>query len=70
MTNDDLIKIYCDGAAMAYRDVENQIKSMIDKCPPEIGEIIVVLYPLQKACEMKAAGVHNEAACYKNANRQ
>ena len=57
----DLVKIYCDGAAMAYRDVANKLEEMIKNQPPELNGVLICLRPFVDTLRNKADEVYAEA---------
>ena len=54
-------KIFCDGAAMAYRDCGNKLLKLIDESPQELRGMLEGLRPFANACILKASTVHDEA---------
>lgn len=60
----NLIDIYCDGAAMAYRDVADKIDAMIANAPPEIKFMAEGMKPMAEDCRRKAETVYDEAALF------
>lgn len=54
-------KLFCDGAAMAYRDCGNKIADMIKRAPPEIKHLMEHLRPMSDAMLAKADEVYKEA---------
>ena len=56
-----LVEIYCDGAAMAYRDIAKHMRQIIKDCPDDIKEFMSAFEPVATACEAKAIEVYNEA---------
>lgn len=59
MTNE--MRLYCDGAAMAYRDVAAKLRELIANAPPELKSILQGLEPFAAATELKAVEVYREA---------
>jgi hypothetical protein len=53
-------RIYCDGAAMAYRDVAAKVRQMIAAAPVEIKHLMEACEPLAISCENKAKEVYKE----------
>lgn len=66
----ELVKAYCDGAYMAYRDCANKITDMVMKAPPELKDIMEGLMPLAQAMILKSEAVHGEADSFLNGARQ
>lgn len=66
----DLQKSYCDGAAMAYRDVSNKIRQMQNDAPAEIKHLVTMLEPIAQACEAKAKNVYVECENFTSGVRQ
>ena len=63
-------QIYCDGAAMAYRDVARKIKQMILDAPPEVKGMMSAMEPFADSCLLKADEVYKEAERHQIATRQ
>ena len=55
------VRTYCDGAAMAYRDVAAKLRNMVDTAPPELRTVMEAMLPFAESCEKKAVGVYDEA---------
>lgn len=61
MNMNERTKIYCQGAAMAYRDVADKLENMAKKAPDEIKEIVSIFIPFAESCRKKADNVFIEA---------
>lgn len=55
------IKIYCDGAAMAYNDCADKIDQIIDTAPEGAKELLETFRPVADNCKIKAIEVYKEA---------
>lgn len=67
---DKLVTTYCDGAAMAYRDVAAKLRQMIRDAPPMIRPLLSSLEPFAESCERKAKEVYLESERYEKERRQ
>lgn len=66
----DNIKIYCDGAAMAYRDCAKQIEGMIARAPKEVRHLTEAMRPIADSCRRKADEVYKESERFLSEIRQ
>lgn len=56
----EMQKIYCDGAAMAYRDCSKLLTEMLDDCPTELRAYFVALKPIADAMNAKGDEIYKE----------
>ena len=56
----ELQKAYVDGAAIAYRDVAQQIIDMINRAPAQIKPVMECLKPIAQACLAKSKDIYIE----------
>jgi hypothetical protein len=66
----ELTEAYCNGAAMAYRDVAHKLRDMVEKCPAELRPLMEGMLPFAESCEQKARLVYDEAKQYSSGVRQ
>lgn len=60
----NVVKTFCDGAAMAYHDCAVIMRNMILNAPPELREIMSALEPVAASFEYKGNTVHKQAEVF------
>ena len=64
------LKIYCDGAAMAYTDAANKLEQLRKNAPTEVAMLFDALIPFEESLRAKAVEVYRETERFVGAIRQ